>query len=382
MTQPDGPQSIRRCRLLIVGAVPPPYHGVTVMTAALLDGGLGHDFDVLHADISDHRTVSNIGSFDPTNVALAVRHAARFAAVLRQQHPDLVYLPLSQALAGFLRDAMFLMAARFTRTPVMVHAHGANYGDFYRRSPAALRPFMRAALRPVDDIIVLAEDQRRQFEGWAASSARVSVIPNGVVDEWYDGTPSRSGRVGSTVLFLGNLLPQKGFLDVLEAAPTVLARTPDARFIFAGEPAWSDATAREVQDRLAVPAVSRAVSFAGAVSPQRRHELLAEADLLVFPPRWEEGQSLVAIEAMSAGLPVVATPSGGLAETVRDSLEGLVVPKRDPRAIADSIVLLLRDAELRARLGAAGRARYLTEYTIDRWLLRMYAALGAAMTDS
>jgi len=378
MPQAESPRGTRRGRLLIVGPVPPPLNGVTVMTAALLGGGLEDQFDVVHADTSDHRTVINIGSIEPTNVVLALRHAAEFAALLRRHQPDLVYLSLSQGLAGFLRDATFLVAARVTRTRVMVHAHGANFGDFYRRSPAGLRGFMRAALAPVQDIVVAAESQQRQFDGWAPARARVSVIPNGVVDEWHSGTPLRSGRVGATVLYLGTLRPQKGFLDILEAVPAVLARVPGTRFIFAGEPACDRTTTQVVRAHLASPSVSRSVSFVGAVGPGRRHHLLEIADLFVFPPRWEEGQPLVAIEAMSAALPLVVTASGGLAETVRDGAEGLIVPKCNPHAIADSIVRLLSEPALRAQFGAAARARFEAEYTIERWQARMVAVLSRA----
>jgi len=381
MTAAEDGNRGRRPRLLIVGALPPPLHGVTVMTAALLNGALNDDFEVLHADTSDHRTVANIGRFELANVMLALCHGARFVAMLRRHHPDLVYLPLSQNLAGFLRDAMFLMAARATRTPVMVHAHGAQHREFFQRSPAALRALMRVILAPVRDIVVLAENLRSQFDGWTPANARVSVVPNGVVDEWQDGTPSRDGRLAATVLYLGNLDPQKGFLDILEAVSAVLAHRPRTRFIFAGQSAWDKSTAQAVNSYLADSAVSRAVSFVGAVDPKRRHELLGRADLVVFPPRWNEGQGLVAIEAMSAGLPLVVTSSGGLAETVRDGREGLVVPKSCPQAIADSVLRLLGDAKLRARLGAAGRQRFESEYTIDGWLTRMHAALSEAVDD-
>lgn len=378
MTEAESPAQTRRGRLLIVGPLPPPMNGMTVMTAALLGAGLEEQFDVVHADTSDHRSVSNIGSFEPTNVVLALRHAVEFAAALRRHQPDLVYLSLSQGLAGFLRDSTFLAAARLTRTPVMVHAHGADFGGFYQRSPAALRGLMRSALAPVQDIVVLTESQQRQFDGWAPANVRVSVIPNGVVDEWYDGAPPRTGRVAATVLYLGTLLPEKGFLDVLDAVPAVLAKVPSTRFIFAGEPMWERATVRVVKSHLADPSVWRSVSFVGAVGPRRRHELLEEADLLVFPPRWDEGQGLVAIEAMSAALPLVVTSSGGLAETVRNEVEGLAVPRCNPNAIADGVVRLLGDPDLRARLGAAGRARFEAEYTIEKWQARMQAALSRA----
>lgn len=369
----------RRRRLLVVGAVPPPIHGVTVMTAALLGGGLEDEFDVVHADTSDHRSIGNVGRFDVANVVLALRHWIGFAGLLWRQRPDLVYLPLSQGSAGFLRDATLLLATRIAGTRVAVHAHGACYREFFERVPTPLRRLVRASLAPVRAIAVLADAQREQFVGWAPAGARVTIVPNGVADEWPEGPPQRANRTEGTVLYLSNLLPQKGFVDVLGAVPNVLARAPGVRFVFAGDPWYDEATGRRVKDFVADTGISKVVAFVGVVDSRARHELLAEADVLVFPPRGEEGQGIVAVEAMSAGLPVVVTASGGLAETVRDGVEGLVVPKGCPQAIADSVVRLLGDESLRARLGSAGRARYESEYTLDRWLSRMRSFFAAAL---
>ena len=364
---------------MIVGAVPPPLHGVTVMTAALLGGGLDDEFDVVHADTSDHRSMSNVGRFDAANVVLGIRDWIRFAGLLLWQRPDLAYLPLSQGSAGFLRDATLLLTARIAGTRVAVHAHGARYREFFDRVPSPLHGLVRASLAPVCAIAVLADGQRGQFVGWASPSARVTVVPNGVTDEWTEGPPQRVGRSSATVLYLSNLLPQKGFLDLLDAVPDVLARVPGVKFVFAGDPWYDEATARRIHDFVAARGISKAVTFTGAVDSKRRHELLIESDILVFPPRWEEGQGIVAIEAMSAGLPVVVTASGGLVETVRDGVEGLVVPKGCPQAIADSVVRLLGDHALRARLGSAGRARFESEYTLDLWLSRMRSFFAVAV---
>ena len=70
---------------------------------------------------------------------------------------------------------------------------------------------------------------------------------------------------------------------------------------------------------------------------------------------------------MSAGLPVIATPQGAIPETVVDRVNGFLVPPRDPAAIADKILLLLRNEDLRRRMGQASRERFLKYYTLDRW---------------
>jgi glycosyltransferase involved in cell wall biosynthesis len=340
------------------------------MTAALLETARSHGWAVLHADTSDHRSIDNVGRFDAQNVVLALRHVAGFASLLRRERPEIVYLPLSQGVAGFARDALLLCLARLAKARVVVHAHGGQYGEFYRGMPAAGRALMRLAMRPVDTILVLGQGQTHQFDGWARPDVRVRVVPNGVRDEWPAGVPERRRGAGRTVLFLGNLLPEKGFLDVLAAIPHVRRAVPACRFIFAGRLPGGGTTAADLQRRLA-PDTLGAVAFVGVVGAAERHRLLECADVLVFPPRWNEGQGLVALEAMSAGLPVIATRSGGLAETLRDGVDGLFVPKSDPVGIAAALIVLLQDDEARLRMGRSARERYLAEYSLERWRHRM-----------
>ena len=349
------------------------------MTAALLDVIRDSGWEVVHIDTSDHRSIDNIGRFDLGNVVLALRHAARFTRILLRTRPDIVYLPLSQGFAGFTRDAVLLVSARRSAAQVVVHAYGGQYQEFYRRMPVAMRGLMRFCMARVRMIIVLAESQRQQFDDWAARRTTIAVVPNGVRDEWPGGAPQRLPHQGGTVLFLGSLLPQKGFLDLLDAVPRVLRAVRRARFVFAGRPAWDAATAALVSDRLREPGVGDAVTLAGVVGPAERHRLLEAADVLVFPPRWDEGHPLVALEAMSAGLPLVATASGGLSETVRDGVEAILVPKHDPEAIAAAVTRLLQDPGLRARMGASARARFVCEYTLERWGSRMLGALDATV---
>jgi glycosyltransferase involved in cell wall biosynthesis len=84
---------------------------------------------------------------------------------------------------------------------------------------------------------------------------------------------------------------------------------------------------------------------------------------------------MVVLEAMAAGLPVITTDQGAIRETVLDGVNGFIVPKGDPAAIAEKIVLLLRDHDLRRRMGQASRERFLASYTLARWshdMLRVF----------
>ncbi len=104
-------------------------------------------------------------------------------------------------------------------------------------------------------------------------------------------------------------------------------------------------------------------------------ELLAGFDVFAFPSRFE-GLCLAVIEAQAAGVPVVATPVGGIRETVVDGETGLIVPVRDPAALAAAVCRLLEDRGLAARLAAEARRRVLERFSVEKMVERTIALYG------
>ena len=153
-------------------------------------------------------------------------------------------------------------------------------------------------------------------------------------------------------------VPMKGLAHLLEAVAK-LRTERDVELVVIGKPREESGALRTI-DRLGL---RDAVRFVNGVDDQRIVELYAEAEVAVVPSLYE-GFSLPAIEAMACGVPLVATNGGALPEVVGDHDDtALVVPPADPGALAVAIGRLLDDERLRARIGAAGRARVLDRYT-------------------
>jgi glycosyltransferase involved in cell wall biosynthesis len=119
-------------------------------------------------------------------------------------------------------------------------------------------------------------------------------------------------------------------------------------------------------------AASGKVAFRGFVPRPELIDLYYDADVFAFAPIWNEGFGIPPIEAMAAGTPVVASRSGAIPEIVSDQRTGFLVPKNDPRALADSILKLLRDRELRLKMGRAARDMVYENFTWDIVAERMY----------
>ena len=181
----------------------------------------------------------------------------------------------------------------------------------------------------------------------------------------YEGSEPR-------LLCIGRLIPIKGHLVLLRALAQARARVPGVALDVAGrgplEPALK-AYAREL-------GVEDAVRFLGFVSPVQR---AIEDAAVVVVPSLGEGFGMVALEAMERARPVIASAVGGLPEIVASGETGLVVPSADAEALADAIVELAGDLPRAAEMGAAGRARALSEFTPERCVERVEQLYARAL---
>lgn len=212
--------------------------------------------------------------------------------------------------------------------------------------------YSRCVTRFVTPSCFLAEALRRG--GWGR--VPISVVPNAV-------EPSGPGRTGDGFVFIGRLVPGKGVLELAEAA----ARA-GVRVTFAGEGPLKAKVERHTQ--------ARAV---GWLDGDDLRALLGEARAAVVPSTCLEIAPLAVLEAMAAGVAVIASDVGGIPELVRDGREGLLVRPGEVDGLAAALSRLAADRVLAERLGRAGRARVIREFTMSVHVRRLMEVFEAAI---
>jgi glycosyltransferase involved in cell wall biosynthesis len=199
--------------------------------------------------------------------------------------------------------------------------------------------------RRYDAVVAVSEATRRLLaDRYGYPERKLWTIPNG----WFGDPRPRNPSSGHRIICVANFRPQKGHDVLLAAFAKVLDSVPDAELVLVGEgPLRSD-----LEDESRRLHIAERVQFAGLVPDVWRH--LASADVFALASRYEP-LGMAALEAMAAGLPVVATDVGGLTDLVEPRVTGELVEPNDPLALSARLVALLNAPTAMTAMGAAGR---------------------------
>ena len=335
-------------------------HDVTTIAPRAAKGGL----EVSDGFYGIGRTVTVPGNGSQVRLTFDVTLYQAVKTIMRRERFDVVHLhePLIPVLPYMvLLNSQAVNVATF-------HAFRAS-NPWY----TAFRPYMSFVLSRLDGRIAVSEPARefvsQYFEG------PYEIIPNGIDIRRYgegvepypwanDGIPR--------ILFVGRFdEPRKGFKYLLRAMPLVRQQFPEARLVVVGT-GRPDRFAGEIE-RHGVGGVD----FIGFVPDEEKPRYYASCDVFCAPSIRGESLGVVLLEGMASSKPIVATDIPGYASVLTHGREGLLVPRKDPQALALALVRLLADRELRADLGTAGEATA-SHYAWPRIAARVLEAYGRA----
>jgi phosphatidylinositol alpha-1,6-mannosyltransferase len=315
---------------------------------------------------SDHE---GSAAFDAAQPFPVVRHPtgmllptpgvrARARELLREHGCTAVWFGASAPL-GLLAPA--LRAAGAERIVASTHGHETGW---------AMLPGARQALRrigsTVDVVTYIAEYTRGRMAGAFGPGAVLRHLPPGVAPADFAGASAAGATIRArhglterpVIVCVSRLVKRKGQDALIRALPAVRAAADGTALLIVGQGPYRD----DLEALAASCGVAEHVVFTGAVPAAELAAHYAAGDVFAMPCRTRrggldvEGLGIVFLEASATGLPVVAGDSGGAPEAVLDGTTGYVVGGRDPGALAARLIELMRDPQLRSRLGQAGRA--------------------------
>jgi glycosyltransferase involved in cell wall biosynthesis len=356
--------------VLVVGQTPPPFGGQAMMIKQLLAGHY-RGVRLLHVRMNFSKDMDSAGKF---RVAKIFELFSVLVGIVwaRQRHPVdvLYYPPAGPNHVPVLRDIFLLFFIRCLFPKTVFHFHASGLVEIYPRLPAPARYFFRVAYFNPDVAIRLSP--RTPEDGRFLRAHREFVIPYGIADE-ADGfltrKPNRDGPV--RILFVGVLREDKGVLVLLRACQLLL--NSGVRFELSCVGKFVSNKFQEMVLRFVGEAdMAELIHFPGVLSGRAKLTEFAKADLFCFPTFFHsEAFPVVLLEAMSFGLPIVTTDWRGIPDITQDSGCAFLCDIQNEHAIAESLSRLIRDPELRYRMGGRARKHFLQHFTLERYYGRL-----------
>ena len=301
-----------------------------------------------------------LDAFDDVDVTWIASHStgsafAKIWCFVSALFRSLIHVPRSKILhvhgtvgTSLLRKSVFIWLASLFRCRSIFHFHATQHVfDDYFSDVGWRRRYSVATLRRCTAIAVLSESWVDIVRPVLPDS-NIVVVYNPVLDP--DGASSGEDRDSNTVLYLAHLIERKGYLDLINALPDVISKVPDVRLVFCGsgelERAKSTCQALGILDH---------VEFPGWVEDAEKQAWLSAATLFCLPS-YDEGLPMGILESMSSGLPVVATPVGGIPDVLTHDENALLFEPGDIAGLSAQLVRLLTAPDLRERLAAQAMA--------------------------
>jgi phenylacetate-CoA ligase len=349
--------------LLMVGTSGKTQGGIASVVNTYRDGGLFElvptQYVVTHCDGSSWRKAGQfVKAIGETTLALVCRRVA------------LVHAHVSSG-ASFWRKSILLLAARAAGVPTIFHLHSGGFSKWVERLGASSLSarWIRHTLERSNEVIAL----NRSTASWLsefAPNAFVNVMGNPIIVPRLvesGGGNNADCSDGGTVLYLGWIYDFKGCYDLLRAWSKFRQVCPGWRLSVGGK-GEVDRFLSEAE----LLGIREDIDFLGWVSGQAKEDQLRHADILVLPS-YHEGMPMSVLEGMAHGLPIAATPVGGVAEMMVPGLHGLWMKPGDIEGISECLVTLAKSPDLRARMGRAAHEHIKTHNSIESILEQLLA---------
>jgi len=385
-------------KLLLILHYPPPVHGSAVVGRYIKDSkAVNETFNCRFVNLGTSASVEDIGR---NSFRKLLRYLSLIWQVKKQLilfRPELCYFTPTAQGPGFYKDAVVIALVKLFGVKTIFHYH--NKGVSTRQDRSFDNLLYRFVFRN-SYIILLSKHLYPDIQKYIPES-RVFYCPNGIPygkgerrkakgESWQSAVGSQEQKTlnlelgilnqkqgtrnnrHTEILFLSHLIRSKGVLVLIEVCALLKERGVNFHCTIAGGDA--ELIRENVEKIVKTKNLETFISVVGSKNGEEKMQLFESADIFVHPS-YNDCMPLILLEAMQSSLPVVSTFEGAIPDMVEDGVSGFLVPQKDAAAVADKLEILINTPELRKKMGAAGRARYEQQFTLERFEGRMVEIL-------
>jgi glycosyltransferase involved in cell wall biosynthesis len=347
--------------VLLVGPLPPPplVGGVETGVKYLLESSLAQSVNMR---LFNTARLENPNRAIHRKLGYQLGAFSRFFVNLFQIRADVVHVKTASGV-NFFQNIGYCIIARCLGRKVLLQIHGGAFNEFYEKSGAARQALIRGALRVPHRIAALSQTWAEYIAN-ICTQTKITVLPNALQVEAYAKALEDRARIGISndrvaILFMGGRdeadLERKGLPQLAWAVAKVRKRCPKLLLVLAG-PVCNE----EMLTKILGPQ-HEAWTAVGAVTGHSKLILYKSVDIFALPSRAENMPNTI-MEAMAAGLPIIASTVGAIPEMVEHGKNGFVLDCDAKDILADKISLLAYDRNLRLAMGAESQKRAMQNY--------------------
>lgn len=364
--------------ILIVGQLPPPFHGSNAMNERFFVSlkKIGHRVFMVEKTFS--RKMDEVGKTSIIKLFRLPMVAFKLLCKIISKKPKLCFYFLTVKPPSIYVDMLFLTLIRLLGVEVVLYLHGKGLHKINESSNRIFKTLGKRVISNSLGAMVLGELLKNDINMFIPDE-RLFVLPNCIPDtsaEMHSSKYKEKDDRFVQILYLSNLVPSKGPMEFLKAAKRIVACSDCVKFVLAG-PYLDMSFHKEIQKFIVDEDLKGYIDMPGAVYGDEKEDLFRESDIFIYPTYFDlEAFPLVNIEAMRAGLPIVSTNEGSIPEAVIDGLNGYIVDPKNIEQIADRALKLINDKNLRNKMGIAGRNIYEKSFAVDIYEKKLKDAIS------
>lgn len=309
-------------KICFIAQFPPPIHGLSKAVDTLYKSKLAKEYD-----------------FEKVNIENNKKYLKNLISIGRSR-ADLFYFTISQSKGGNLRDLLILKLLDIQKKKCLIHLHGGYYRTLVDNMNKWQKKANYKAVSKLEGAIVLGPSFKWIFSGML-SNEKIFIVPNCIDDQYLmsdidfdQKLDTLDQRKVKHILYLSNFIRTKGYVEVLEMAKIERTQVLNGRerrfhFDFAGE-FFEDVEKNFFNKFIEINKLQNYVTYHGIVEGKQKQNLLLKCDIFMLLTRYfNEGQPISILEAMGNGMFIVTTNHAGIPDVVKDSVNGVVLNKKD-----------------------------------------------------
>lgn len=368
---------MKKSKVLFILHLPDPVHGASMVGKYIKESKIiNNAFDADYINLATSTTLYESGKAGSGKVTKFLKIQLKVLKALASKKYDLCYVTITAKAPAFYKDVFVISILKLFGKKIIYHFH--NKGVSTRQDKRLDNLLYKFSFTNAK-IILLSEFLYNDIKKYVKKE-NVFFCPNGIpkIPASLIQQKTANNNLFCRLLFLSNMMAEKGVYVLLDACKLLKEKGIDFECHFVG--AWFDVTEEDFNKRVQTADLSGHVFAHGKKYGDEKLTFFNNTDIFIFPTYYHnETFGLVIVEAMQFALPIIATPEGGIPDVVVDGETGFLVPQHNATKLSLKIEQLIKNPELRYKMGVAGEKRFFDLFTIDKFEIRLAEILNEAI---